>query len=246
MIASEVAFKSAPDGLTLLMATADTHSINPNVYKSIRYQASEFVPVSPVAKITFILVGRPGLDAKTTSSLIALAKARGLSFASYGIGSASQVAMEMFMARSQTKLLHVPDQGAAPAFQAVLAGQVDLMMAPVPLASQALDRLTAYGITSNERFAGAAQVPTLAEQGLAVDADSWIGMLAPPKTPRPVVEAVNKAIGDIVRNPEVVAQMTKIGFTNQAGSLEQFTRHYHAELARWGQVIKSAGIQLDQ
>lgn len=247
MIASEVVFNSPADGYTLLVATADTNSINPNVYSKMSYQARDFKAVAPVAKVNFVLVGRPGLKAANLTELVALAKSSNLSFASWGVGSTSQVAMEMFKARADLKILHVPFQGAAPAFQAVMAGQVDIMMAPATIVIPALSRVQAFGVASPTRFVNATQIPTLTEQGYPVDADAWVGILAPPKTPQPVLEHLYRHVNAATSDPDMAKRLQEIGLSNltPAMSLDQFGTYMVSEIDRWGHVIRNAGIKLD-
>lgn len=246
MIASEVVFNAPPDGYTLLMATGDTNSINPNVYKNMRYQAREFRGIAPAAMVNFMLVGRPGLKAKTLPELIALAKGGGLTFASWGVGSSSQAAMEMFKARADLKILHVPYLGAAPAFQAVMAEQVDIMMAPASIVIPNLTRVTAFGITSPQRFAGATHIQTLTEQGYEVNADTWVGILAPPKTPQAVLDHVAKRVNEAMKDPAMKKKLLEIGLSSPPElNQEQFHGYMVSEIDRWGQVIRKAGIHLD-
>ena len=246
MIASEVVYNASPDGYTLLIATADTNSINPNVYTTMRYQAREFRGVVPVAKVNFMLVARPAIKLKTLPELVALAKGGNLTFASWGVGSTSQAAMEMFKAQADLKILHVPYQGAAPAFQAVMADQVDIMMAPAVVVIPNLSKVAAFGIASPERFAGATQVPTLTEQGYPVDADAWVGILAPPKTPQAVIDHIHKHVSEVTKDPDFKKRLLDIGLSAMPPmGQEQFHNYMVSEIDRWGQVIRKAGIRLD-
>jgi tripartite-type tricarboxylate transporter receptor subunit TctC len=180
------------------------------------------------------------------SELVALAKGNELTYASWGVGSTSQVAMEMFKAKADVKILHVPYQGAAPAFQAIMAGQVDVMMAPASIVIPALSKVKAFGIASPQRFAGTS-VPTLTEQGYAVDADAWVGLLAPPKTPQAVLDHIYKQVSAATADPEMKKRLQDIGLSSfsPAMSQEQFHNYMVAEIDRWGQVIRNAGIRLD-
>jgi tripartite-type tricarboxylate transporter receptor subunit TctC len=246
MIASELVFNAPADGYTVLMATADTNSINPNVFSKMSYVARDFRGVAPVAKVNFMLVARPGLKANTLSELVALAKGSELTYASWGVGSTSQVAMEMFKAKADVKILHVPYQGAAPAFQAIMAGQVDVMMAPASIVIPALSKVKAFGIASPQRFAGTT-VPTLTEQGYAVDADAWVGLLAPPKTPQAAIDHIYKQVNAVTADPEMKKRLQDIGLSSFSPAMtqEQFHNYMVAEIDRWGQVIRNAGIRLD-
>lgn len=247
MIASELVFNSPPDGYTLLVATADTNSINPNVYTKMTYQARDFRAVVPIAMVNFMLVGKPGLPAKDLKELVALAKGGKLNFASWGVGSTSQVAMEMFKAQGgNLDVLHVPYQGAAPAFQAVMGGQNDIMMAPAVVVTPALSKVTAYGIASPKRHAGAPQVPTLTEQGFPMNADAWVGILAPPKTPQAVLDHVHKGVRAVTTSKEFQDRLTQIGLSSAPDmSTEEFGKYMVSEIDRWGEVIRKAGIQLN-
>ncbi len=245
MIASEVVFNAPPDGYTLLMATADTNSINPNVYTKMAYVARDFRAVAPVARVNFMLVGKPGLNAANLVELVALAKREKMTFASWGVGSTSQVAMEMFKAKAGLDILHVPFQGAAPAFQSVMAGQVDVMMAPASIVIPALSRVTAYGIASPERFAKAQEVRTLTEQGYPVDADAWVGILAPPKTPQAVLDRVYQGVNAVTARPEMSNKLLGIGLSPPTAMTQpQFAAYMVSEIDRWGEVIRKAGIEL--
>lgn len=246
MIASELVFNAPPDGYTLLMATADTNSINPNVYTKMTYQAAEFRAVAPIAMVNFMLVGRPGLPAKDLKELVTLAKGGKLNFASWGVGSTSQVAMEMFKGQAgNLDVLHVPYQGAAPAFQAIMAGQNDIMMAPAVVVIPALSKVTAYGISSSRRHASAPDVQTMTELGFPVNADAWVGVLAPPKTPQAVLDHVAKAIRAVTATAEFQNRLTQIGLSGAPDmNTEAFGKYMVSEIGRWGETIKKANIQL--
>jgi len=247
MIASTYVFNEAPDGYTFLMATADTNSINPNVYSKMSYDARAFQGVAPVAIVDFVLVGKPGLAPKNLKELVALAKDGKLNFASWGVGSTSQVAMEMFKLQAgNLDILHVPYQGAAPAFQAIMGGQNDVMMAPAVIVIPALSKVTAYGIASAKRHGRLAEVATMTEQGFPMSGEAWVGVLAPPKTPKAIVEFVSKHIHAVAASQEFHERLLKIGLS-PAPDMDSATFHKYmiAEIDRWGAVIKKAGIQLN-
>jgi tripartite-type tricarboxylate transporter receptor subunit TctC len=137
MIGSEYVGKAAPDGYTFLMTAADTHSVNPHVYPNIRYDAvKEFRPVAQIGILPYALVVSPKLNVNTLKEFIDLAKKQPgkLTYSSWGVGSTSQVAMEMFKIKTGTDLLHVPFTGAAPAMNGVISGQTDAMFVPLSLA----------------------------------------------------------------------------------------------------------------
>jgi tripartite-type tricarboxylate transporter receptor subunit TctC len=246
-IGSQLVQDAAPDGYTLLVASADTHSIYPHVYTKPRFQAQQFVAVAPITRIPYVLMGRPDLPAKNLPDLLALVKRGRVSYASWGAGSASHAAMSMFMGVAKvTDMLHVPYSGSAPAVQALMASQVDLMMVPMPLAVANRSRLTVYGVGAMQRSEALKDLPTLAEQGYPVDADFWIGVLAPPKTPLTVATAISARIHEAVADPEVQQKLRGLGMTPHLVSQPEFASYVAGEYGRWGQLIRTAGIRVDE
>ena len=183
-IGSDLVAKSPGDGYTLIFTAADTHSINPHVYPKIAYDAKrDFVPVAMVGYLPMALMVNPNVKATNLKEFIALAKANpgNVTFASYGVGSSSQVAMEMLTQQEKISLLHVPFQGAAPAVTAVMGGQVDAMMVPLTVAwpNHQAGKVRVLAVAAPKRFAGVPDVPTFTEQGVALVSAPWIGVLAP-------------------------------------------------------------------
>jgi len=241
-IASDIVYTAAPDGHTLLLGTADTQAMNPHVNK-VRFDALKYVPVGGIAKVPYVLVGRPDLPAANLAELLALAKRTSLSYGSSGAGTGAHVQMTMFAkAANVTDLLHVPYQGVAPAFQAVLAGQVDLSMVPVALASQYPGKLRFYGLPSLDRNPALPDVPTLAEQGYRVDADSWNGLLAPPGTPPEVAAAIAQKLLAVVSAPEAQKKLRELGMVPYTDPQAEFAEFYKKEYDKWGAAIQAAGL----
>jgi len=244
-IGSEYVFNAPPDGYTLQMATVDSHSIHPQVY-AVRFRATDFTAVAPVVKISFALAGRPGLTAATLPELMALARSRELTYGMWGVGSSSHVAMSMFRAAaSLPPMLPVPYQGAGPALQALLAGQVDLVPLPTPLAVAQRGNVILYGILSPSRNAALPDVPTMGEQGIAIDTDAWIGLLAPPNLPAPIVETISRHVAEAVAEPAFLRRLGELGMDPHRASAAEFAAYLDAEYARWGQTIREAGIKAE-
>ena len=194
------------------MGSADTHSIYPHVYTKPRFHAQEFVAVAPITRIAYVLMGRPDLPAKSMTDLVAIAKKDKLSYATWGAGSAAHAAMSLFAGVAKTpEMLHVPYTGSAPAAQALMASQVDLMMVPMPVAVASRSKMTVFGVSAPERSDAMKDVPTLAEQGYNVNAEFWIGVLAPPKTPTAVASTIAARIGEAVADPEVAEEAAGAG-----------------------------------
>jgi tripartite-type tricarboxylate transporter receptor subunit TctC len=142
-----------------------------------------------------------------------------------------------------TNLVHVPYQGAGPAFHALVAGQIDLMMAPISLAVQYRDKLKFFGIASLERNSALPDVPTLAELGYPVDGDSWVCLLAPPGTPAGVAAFFGDKVAATIARPDIQKKLRDVGMTPFTGSAAEFADFYGAEYEKWGKAIRAAGIR---
>jgi tripartite-type tricarboxylate transporter receptor subunit TctC len=246
MIGSEVVYRAAPDGYTYVVASADTHSINPHVYADIRYNALEFSAAAPIATLDYMLVGRQGLEANNMRELVELGHKRELTYASSGIGSSAQCEMEALKQKYGLKMLHVPYGGSGPAAAAVMGSQVDLVMLPIAIALASRSKMKIFGVASDKRFEGAPEIPSLAEQGYPVGLEAaWIGLMAPPKTPQDILRAINSVVGDIVREPASKKRLTELGLAPYTGSVEEFAAHVNSEYDRWGKVVEAAGIKVD-
>ena len=244
-VGTEVVFSAAPDGYTLLMSGTDAYSRYPALYPNAKFVSSQFVPISATAIVNFVLMGRSGLGARTLPELLALAKAQQLSFSSWGNGSAGHIAMAQFNMVAKTEMLHVPYQGAAPAAQAVVGGQVDLTLMPVSLAVSFKDRLIPYGVVGDDRVELIKEIPTLVEQGTAVSAPSWVGVLAPPRTPPHIAKALSKAFDAAMSEPEVDKKLNEAGLVPLHKSTQEFSDLITKDYAFWGLVIRQAGIKVD-
>jgi tripartite-type tricarboxylate transporter receptor subunit TctC len=251
MIGSDFVGKAAPDGYTILMTAADTHSINPHVYPKIAYDAlKDFVGIAQIGLLPYALVVNPKVPAKNIKEFIALAQSQPgkLTYASWGVGSSSQVAMEMLKVMSKLDILHVPFTGAAPAMTAVLAGQVDAMFVPLSLAVPNADagKVVAIGLGAPSRFVGAPNMPTLAEQGVKVYTSPWISILGPAKMPKAAVDAIYNAVNEAVKDPQIIELMIKGGLQIDVLNPEQISKVLVSEFDRWGATVKAAGIKADQ
>jgi tripartite-type tricarboxylate transporter receptor subunit TctC len=245
-VGTEVAFNAAPDGYTLLMSSADTYSMYPPLYSKARFVSSEFVPIAPSAKVNFVIMARPDLPAANLQELVALARKTRLTYGTWGNGSGAHIAMSLFMSMAQVpQMTHIPYPGAAPAAQAAMAGQVDLAIMPMHLAASFRGKLRALGVAAPQRIESVGDIPTLAEQGVPVLADAWVGVLAPPKTPAAIAAVLSKAFVDTLADPEVQARLNAVGLVPFSGSSEQFAGYLAKDYAFWGQTIRAAGIRIE-
>lgn len=243
-IASDQVYLAKPDGLMLLLGTADTQSMNPHVNK-VRYESLKYVPVLGIAQVSYALVGRNDLPANNLQELIELAKEKSLSYGSSGNGAAADVQMRMFADVAGIKnFLHAPYQGVAPAFQGLLGGQVDLAMIPVALVAQYQGKIKFYGVASMQRNYALPDVPTLAERGYPVDGDPWVGILAPPGTPEKVANAIADEVGKVLAKPDTQQRLQKVGMTPYVQSRSEFVELYRSDYEKWGNAIRKAGITI--
>lgn len=250
MIGTEALARSQANGYTLGVATVETHAINPAVYKKITYNAQkDFTPVAWVGQFPYALTVRPGLEVSDVAGLVALARKNPgkLSYASWGVGSSSQIAFEMFKQTAKVDLFHVPFQGAAPALTALAANQVDVLMVPLSVAMPQRQggRLKILGLAAPKRLPAAPDLATLTEQGLAVEGGTWVAVMGPAGLPASVVGQINRAVGAALDTAELRDTLIKLGVEPLGADPAEVQRRMDSEAARWGSVISTAGVQLD-
>lgn len=243
--------RAAADGYTLVWVTADTHAMNPHVYPKLGYDPrTDFAAVGIVGYFPYALIVNSAFPANTVSEFVAQAKQQPgkVTFASWGVGGSAHVAMEMFRAQGGFEVLHVPYSGAAPAIAAVAGGQVDSMIVPMSVAGAqaAGGRVKILGLASPKRFAAAPDLKTFAEQGVAIDAGTWVGLMAPANTPEDVIQRINRAVVAVVENPQVREQLIRMNVDPApAQSAAQFRTFVASEYERWGKIIRGANIRAE-
>jgi tripartite-type tricarboxylate transporter receptor subunit TctC len=249
LIGSEFVERAPADGYTLVVGSADTHSINPYVYASqIRNDdPKEATAIAPIAHLEYMLVARPGLSVASAKDAVELARRQRLSYASSGVGSSAQLTMEAFKQKNDLKLLHVPFNGTGPAVAALMGDHVDLEMLPVGIALANRTKLKILGIASSERFDGAPEIPTLAEQGFPVGVDAcWIGLMGPPNLPSHIRDAIFAAIEKIIRDPGTKERFLQLGLSRYTtSSAEAFAAQTKDQLGHWSTAAKDAGIKAE-
>jgi tripartite-type tricarboxylate transporter receptor subunit TctC len=242
--------KSAPDGYTLGVATL-TFALNPSLFAKLPYNTEkDFAPVSLVSIVPFVIAIHPSVPARSVKQLIAVAKSKPgeLNYSSSGIGSASQMAAELFKYMTGTDMLHVPYTGGGPAMIALLSGQVSLFVISIPggLPHFRTGKLVPLGVTSARRDPTIPDVPTVAEQGLAgYELLEYQGIVAPVATPRPVINRLQQEIVKALAAPDVRERFITSGAYVVGSTPEELGEHVRKEIATWGKVIKAAGIRLE-
>lgn len=243
-IGAEIAYRAPPDGYTLLWGNADIMTIAPHLFTKLPYKPLEFVAIGPTAAVAFVLAGRGNIEARTFPELLELARKKELSFASWGNGSPGHVGSEMFKTLGKVPAtLTVPYQGTAPAAQALLAGQVDMMYLPSPLFLAMESKITTFAAAGKQRYERFKQVPTMAEFGVPVDLEVWQGLFAPPGTPKPVIDRIAKALAEVSADPAIRKKIEELGVVPLAGTQEDFAKSIGPDAARWGEVMRAANVK---
>jgi tripartite-type tricarboxylate transporter receptor subunit TctC len=245
-IATEILVNSTPDGYTILMGTIAALAINPSLYKKLPFDPlKDLQPISRVADSTNVLVVHPSVTAKNVKELIALGKSKSLNGGSSGVGGAGHLALELFNLQAGTKIVHVPYKGGGPAIVDLLSGNINMIFATAASSVPHIKsgRIRALAVTTANRSALLPELPTVAEAGLkGFEANNWNGMVAPAKTPRDVVNRLNKEVVAVLNLPDIKALLFKSGLGAAAGTPEAFSDYIRSEKAKWEKVIKAANL----
>jgi len=239
------------DGYTLVLAFDGTMVINPHVFAKIPFDTlKDFAPVGKIGDATLIIVSHPSFPGKTLKELIDISKKdpKGVSYGTSGIGGTPHIAGELLNLRAGAKLVHVPYKGGGQAMSDALGGNVPLVYTAVAGAIKHVEagKLHAIAVSSRTRSPSLPNTPTFIEAGVPdFEASSWVGILAPAGTPRPVIDRLNKELNALLTSPEVVERLAKLGIVATPGTPEQFGEQMKADLAKYGPVVKAAGIKAD-
>lgn len=245
---TEVVARAAPDGHTLLVIAASltiTPALQPNLpFDPVR----DFAPITQFADLPHIVVVHPGVPAKSLADFIALLKAKpGTVTCGYsGIGTSTHLAIELFQHLSGTRMLLVPYKGGSPAMTALLGGEVQVNFATssTGLPHIRAGKLKAFAVTGAKRSTAAPELPTVAEAGVkGYQHASWVGMLAPAKTPRSVIERLHAESVKIVQSDEVKKIFLRNGFETEGNSPAEFAAAMREEVDKWRKLVKAAGIK---
>jgi tripartite-type tricarboxylate transporter receptor subunit TctC len=246
---AEVA-NAKPDGYTLVMIST-THVISPHLYKQMPYDPIKgFTPVMKLAEGPYVLVVHPSLPVKNVKELIELARREPgrIDYASSGNGSAQHLVGALFTTSAKVNMNHVPYKGSNQAMNDLIGGQVKVSFVGVPNALPNLKngKLVALGVSTAKRYGELPDVPPISDAGLpGYDATIWLGLLAPPGTPRDVVQKINAEITKVLSQPEARKLMASAGVDVATSSPEEFGRLMQSELDRWGKVVRETGAQVN-
>jgi tripartite-type tricarboxylate transporter receptor subunit TctC len=250
-IGADAAAKSAPDGYTLFLSTNSPLTTNLSLYPSLGYDpVRDFEPVILAGENSLVLAANPKLPVKNVADLIALAKSKPgeLNAATSGNGSTAHLSLATFNKMAGVSITHVPYRGGAPSLTAALAGEVELVFSDiVPAAPLVQDhRLNGLAMTGLRRAAVAPDIPTLDAAGLrGFNITAWIGLVVPKGTPGDIVKKLNLEVARALKDPEFVAQISKVGIDPIGSTPEEFAAFLGKEIPRWKQIVQDAGAKLE-
>ena len=250
-IGTQMVAAADPDGYTLLLAFDGTMVINPHVFAKVPFDTvKDFAPVGKIGDAVLILVAHPGFPGKKLQDVIAMSKTQtgGLSYGTSGTGGTPHIAGELLRQRTGANLVHVPYKGGGQAMTDVMGGSIPLVYTAVAGAVQHVKagKLHAVAVSSTQRVASLPDVPTFIESGVAdFEASSWVGLMAPAKTPKAVIDKLNAELNAVLADPAVRERLNGLGITPTPGTPEKFGAEIQRDLQRYGQVVKAANIKAE-
>lgn len=248
-IGAEQVYRADPDGYTLLSSPPPPLVINQNLYPKLGFEPARFEPIIVIAQVPNALIVNPDkIKATTLSELVEYLQKNPdkVTSATQGNGTTSHLTSELFQLMAKVKFRHIPYRGSAPALQGLLAGDVDLMFdnlgVSLPLVNSG--KLKLLAVASAKRLPALPDVPSIAEMLPGFEAVAWYGIVAPPKTPKEVVEKINADVNEALRQPEVKDHLVRLSAESFGGSVDKTSSYMRDEVDRWAAVIKAANIEL--
>ena len=250
VLAMDYVAKSASDGHTLFLGTLGNLSINPSFYPNLPFNVDkQFVPVTQVASLSFVLFTNPAVPANSLTELVTYAKANPgvLNYSSSGAGGLPHLAGELFSAAVGAKMVHVAYKGSAPSISDVMAGQVQMTFEAAAAGAQQLNagRLKALGVTGKKRVAFLPDVPAVQEVVPGFEVLNWYGVVAPVGTPQETIRRLQQEIAKVMASPDIRDKMVAIGTEPVGSTPEDFGQYIKSETAKWGRIIREGNIRPD-
>jgi tripartite-type tricarboxylate transporter receptor subunit TctC len=248
-IGAEAVYRSAPDGYTLLSAPPPPLVINQSLYPKLAFDPGKFEPIIVMAQVPNALIVNPNnVKASSLSELVEYLQKNPdkVTAATQGNGTTSHLTSELFQLMAKVKLRHIPYRGSAPALQGLLAGDVDLMFDNLGVSLPLVEagKLKLLAVASANRMPSLPDVPTIAETLPGFEAVAWYGIVAPPNTPKDIVDTINADVNEALRQPELQDRLKKLSAEIFGGSVEKTSRYMGEEVERWRAVIKAANIEI--
>jgi tripartite-type tricarboxylate transporter receptor subunit TctC len=249
-IGTNVVVRATPDGNTILLGTNSTFAMAPHLYADLPYDhARDLMPVGLVAGNQQILCVNPAVPVKTLPGLVEYLKGHAgqVVFESAGNGGSSHMAMELFMSMTDTRMLHIPYKGGAPAVQSLMGNETNVGFVDVTVAIPLIQsgRLIALGSSGQQRAPGLGDLPTIGEAGVAgFDSQTSFGLFVPKGTVPARIQALNKALNDALADPAMADKLARMGFDRAGGTPEFLGRYVQTESDKWGRLIAERNIKI--
>ena len=248
-IGAELAYRAAPDGYTLLSSPPPPLVMNQNLYPKLAFDPSKFEPIVVMAQVPSGLFVNPDrITAANVAELIEYLKNNPgkVTAATQGNGTTSHLTSELFQMMAKVTLRNIPYRGSAPALQDLVAGSVDLMFdnlgVSMPLVNAG--KLKLLAVASSQRLSTLPQMPTMAETLPGFESIAWFAIVAPPNTPKNIVNKINADVNEALRQPELQDRLKKLSAEIFGGSVERTSKYMQEEIDRWGNVIKAAHVTI--
>lgn len=250
VLGSEAAAKSAPDGYTMIVGNAGSHGVNAGIYTKLNYDVvKDFVPVAMICTTPNVLVVNSSVKVKTLAEFLAYAKANPgrLNYASGGIGSSAHMSAELFKSMAGIDMVHIPYKGSAPAVNALMADESQVMVGNLPPWSAQIKsgKVQALAVTTPKRHHSLPDVPAMAETLPGFDTLAWFGILAPAGTPNEAVRRINTLVNQALEHPDVKARLSTLACDPAPSTPEAFAARVTRDVARWKQLAAERNIRAD-
>jgi len=248
IIGTGIAIKAEADGYTLFLGTISV-AVNPAIYKKLPYDVQkDLAPISRVSSQPSIVVVHPSFPAKTIREFLPMARAKpdAYNFGSPGFGTAGHLASELLWQKVGAKLVHIPFKGTGPALNALLGNQITIYMSSLASALPHIEqnRLRAFAVSTTKRAGPLPNIPTLKEEGVDFEYGPWYGLFAPIKTPKNIIDQINKATLNALKSPELLHLFEKQGLLATPSSPQEFVDYIASEKEKWAVAAKTAKIPM--
>ena len=248
IIGMELTKNAPPDGYTIAATSSGPLAINPHIFRKLPYDSlRDYSAIAMIATFPYLLVAHPALPVKNVKELIALARTRPgeITYSSPGTGNGQHLATALFASMAKINMLHIPYKGNAPSVVSLVSGETQLTFSSIPgmLPHVRIGRVKALGVGTAQRVPSLPEFPTVAEGGLpGFEAFGWGGMIGPANMPREIVNVLNVAIFDTLKQPETAQRMLSDGAVPAPGTPEELSAYLKVEIAKWGRVVKLANV----
>ncbi|WP_077001106.1 tripartite tricarboxylate transporter substrate binding protein [Variovorax sp. KK3] len=250
-IGTQMAAAAAPDGYTLVVGFDGTMVINPHVYTKVPFDpVKDFAPVSKIGDAVLIIVTHPSVPVKSFKELVDYSKTHsgGVSYGSAGTGSTPHLAGELLKARTGANFVHIPYKGGGQAMADVVGGTLPMLYTAVAGAYPFVQKgqINPIAVSSAQRLPSLPNVPTVAESGVpGFESNSWIGILAPAKTPQPIVDKLQRELRAVVQSADIKERLASLGITASGNTPAEFGKQIETDLAKYAEIVKTAKVKVD-